>query len=70
MNQLVHEGFVFEEISYAADNCKVDWKEQAARSAANYLQLTKFTRQRMIEQLEFDGFTHEQAVYGATKNGL
>lgn len=28
-----------------------------------------FSRQGLIEQLEYEGFTHEQAVYGVTQAG-
>ena len=51
------------------DNCGADWKEQAAKSAENYLSTMSFSRDGLIQQLEFEGFTNEQAVYGAEANG-
>ena len=44
--------------------------EQAKKSAAQYLKLMAYSKDALIAQLEFDGFTHEQAVYGAEVNGL
>jgi hypothetical protein len=59
--------------TYAVDHIKVDWNEQAAKSARAYLEMTNFSRAGLIRQLESDageGFTHRQAVYGVTKAGL
>jgi hypothetical protein len=59
--------------TFAVDHVKVNWNEQAARSARSYLELTHFSRAGLIRQLESDsgeGFTHRQAVYGVTKAGL
>jgi len=58
------------EAQYAADNCGADWMEQAAKSAETYLSLMGFSRAGLITQLEYEGFTHEQAVYGVEQNGL
>jgi hypothetical protein len=33
----------------------------------SYLSLTSFSRSGLIDQLEYDGFTHSQAVYGVTR---
>ena len=49
--------------------CGADWNEQAAKSAASYLERMSFSRSERIEQLVFDGFTQEQAEYGAAQNG-
>ena len=43
--------------------------EQAVIAASQYLNAMPFSRQGLIDQLEFEGFTHEQAVYGVTQNG-
>ena len=37
--------------------------------AKSYLEYTSFSRDGLIEQLEYEKFTHEQAVYGAEANG-
>lgn len=47
------------------DNCGVDWNEQSTKLAESYLCICKRTKQEMIEQLLYDGFTQEQAEYGA-----
>ncbi len=39
-------------------------QRNARRSAENYLDLTAFSRSGLIKQLEFEGFSNEDAVYG------
>ena len=51
-------------------NCGADWNEQAVKKAAEYLEYSSFSRDGLISQLEFEGFTHEQAVHGVEENGL
>ncbi len=54
-------------------NGLVDWKEQAVKSAKNYLSFTSFSRQGLIEQLSSeygDQFTLEEATYAADQVGL
>jgi len=43
---------------------------KALRKAKAYMDYTSFSRSGLIEQLEFDGFTSEQAAYAANKIGL
>ena len=64
------EGHAEEAAAYAADNCGADWNEQAVRRAQYYLNTQTFTRDDLISQLEYDGFTHDQAVYGVDGAGL
>lgn len=55
------------------DHVTVDWNEQAAKAAKNYLDMTSFSRKGLIEQLSSDagdGYTKEQATYGVDKAGL
>ena len=42
----------------------------AALSAENHLSYEQLGREEMIAQLESEGFTHEQAVYGADQTDL
>ena len=42
----------------------------ALRAGKNYLNFTAFSKKGLIEQLEFDCYTTEQAKYGASANGL
>ena len=44
-------------------------EENAVRSAKNYLSFSAFSYSGLIKQLEYEGFTHEQAVYGADNSG-
>lgn len=51
----------------------VNWNEQAAKAAKNYLDMMPFSRSGLIEQLSSkagDGYTKKQAVYGVDKAGL
>jgi len=45
-------------------------QKNAVRKAKDYLDLTSFSRKGLIEQLEYDGFTQAQAVYGVNANGF
>ena len=44
--------------------------EEAAKKAESYLKHGSFSRSGLIEQLEYEGFTAEQAVYGVEANGF
>jgi hypothetical protein len=52
------------------DHVGADWNEQAAKAAEDYLSFTSFSRSGLIDQLEYDGFTHAQAEYGASQAGF
>lgn len=59
------EGFSPAAATYAAENCGADWNEQAVRTAQYYLKSQDMDRDRLIEQLEYEGYTRTQAEYGA-----
>ena len=59
-----------DQATYGADNCGADWNEQAAQTAQDYLDYTSFSRDGLIDQLQFEGFTYDQAVYGVNAVGL
>lgn len=44
-------------------------KNNALRSANDYLDTSAFSYEGLIDQLEFEGYTHEEAVYGADACG-
>ena len=67
--QLEFDGYNTSEIDYAIANCGADWNEQAASMARIY-SVGVLSRSEMIEFLEDDGFTTEQAEYGATAAGF
>ena len=51
---------------FAVNHIKVDWNEQAVKSAREYLSNESFSRQGLIEQLSSsagEGFTLAQAQY-------
>ena len=64
------EGFSTEDATWAVDRVTVDWNEQAAEKAKDYLEFTSFSRSGLVEQLIFEGFTPEQAEFGVSKTGL
>jgi hypothetical protein len=45
-------------------------QENARRSAESYLDTSPFSRSGLIEQLKFEGYTEQQAVYGVNQAGL
>ncbi|MCT2076264.1 hypothetical protein HMPREF3086_17160 [Dietzia sp. HMSC21D01] len=45
-------------------------QSNAARSARQYLDISGFSRSGLIEQLQYEGYSPEQATYGATAAGL
>jgi hypothetical protein len=42
-------------------------EREAVHSAREYLRSQSFSRRGLIEQLEYEGFTHSQAAYGVRK---
>lgn len=44
-------------------------QQNAVKKAKSYLNFTAFSRKGLIEQLEFEGFTHDDAVYGVDNVG-
>ena len=65
-----YEGFSSRDATFGADHIDVDWMEQAAIKAKDYLEYTAFSRSGLIKQLEFEGFTRKQAEHGAKAAGL
>ena len=43
--------------TWAVDHLSVDWNDQAAKKAAEYLAYTSFSRQGLIDQLIYEGFS-------------
>lgn len=72
IDQLTFEQYSATDAAAAVDSLDVDWNEEAAESAAAYLTLSGFSCEGLIDQLssEFgEGFTVEQATFGATTAG-
>lgn len=44
-------------------------EKNAAKSALNYLAYMPFSYSGLVEQLKFEGYTHEEAVYGVDRCG-
>lgn len=45
-------------------------QRNAARSAQQHLAISDFSRSGLIEQLQYEGHSPDQAAYGATAVGL
>ena len=63
------EGFSSVDILYALAQSGIDWMEQAARKARQYVAQGDYTREALLEQLIAVGFSEEQAAYGADHCG-
>ncbi len=44
-------------------------EKNAAAKALSYLRYSAFSREGLIDQLEFEGFSHKEAVYGVDQSG-
>ena len=74
-DKLSNYGYAFtrDEAAYAVENCGTDWKKEAAKAVACMLEYPQYeyTKDDIIEELtRFQGFSLEQATYGAEQNGL
>ena len=73
IGQLEYEEFTSEQAAHAVDVVYTDsnsgtgetiGQANARKSAASYLQYSSFSRSGLIDQLEYEGFTTEDATYG------
>lgn len=66
------EGYAVKAATAAVDSLHIDFNEQAALSAKDYLDTGSFSRSGLIKQLTSgaEGFTKAQATYGVKKAGL
>ena len=67
ISQLEYEGYSNADATWAVDQLGVDWNEQAAKKAAEYLAYTSFSRQGLIDQLVYEGFSPAEAEYGVAQ---
>lgn len=51
-------------ISYSLGKAPTKAQENAVKKAKSYLNVMAFSRNGLIKQLEYEGFTNEEAVYG------
>ena len=65
-----YEGYSTKDAIYAVDAINADWNKQAAKAAKTYLDMATFSRSGLIEQLEYEGYTEQQAAYGVNPTGL
>ena len=67
----------YHDIYSGVASCGANWYEEADRAVKEYLEVIEgtvvvdaMTKERMIDQLEYIGFTYDEAVYGAEQNGF
>ena len=58
-------GYAEEDVEYGVDNCGADWNEQAEKRAKALSGQGGYSYDNLVEKLESEGFTHDQAVNGA-----
>ena len=56
-------------VTYSLGKAPTKAQENAVKKAKSYLNYSAFSRKGLIEQLEFEGFTHEEAIYGVDNVG-
>ena len=69
IKKLELELYTYEEAEYAAENCGVDWNEQACKEAKKNLSFNAFSYSALVEELKSEGYTAEQAAYAADHCG-
>lgn len=66
------DGYDVADATAAVDSLDVDWNENAAKSAEQYLSMSGFSCSGLVQQLSSsagDKYTESQARYGAQKAG-
>ncbi|GAY17764.1 hypothetical protein MSZK_44900 [Mycobacterium sp. shizuoka-1] len=70
IEQLEYEQFTAADAAFAVEHIEaiggVNWNEQAVKKGKSYLSHSAYSKQGLIEQLEYEGFTPSEAQYGAT----
>lgn len=62
---LEKNGHSHENAVYAANNCNIDWNEEAVKAAKNYIHFEAQSYEKLLESLvSIEKFTYEQAAYG------
>lgn len=64
------DGFSKEDAVWAASKVDANWGEQAEKKAKEYQDTMPMSGAELKHQLEFDGFTPEEAAQGVAKVGL
>jgi Host cell surface-exposed lipoprotein/Protein of unknown function (DUF2510) len=69
IKQLEYEQFSTADATFAVENIEanggVNWNEQAVKKAKAYLSQSSFSLPSLVGQLQYEGFTPDQAQYGA-----
>ena len=48
------------------DSVPIDWYERAVKKAKDYIEFSAFSHSGLVDQLEFEGFSPDEAEPGAT----
>lgn len=60
----MYENFSRDQATYGTDAQNANWNEQAVRVANSYLRSMEFTRDELLSQLRYEGFSASEAEYG------
>ena len=67
----MYEQFSSADATFAVNHITVNWDQQAAGSAKDYMSsVGGFSCGSMVQQLEYDKYTPAQASFGAASVGL
>ena len=64
---LMYEGYSSDVAFYVANNLDVNWEEQAVLKVYEYFKIKPFSREEMMGQLEYDGFTPAEISFAINK---
>ena len=70
IRQLEMEGYDTATATEAVDSLGMNWAEEAAGAAQNYVRLGNFNHDTLIAQLQYVGFTPDEAAYAAASVGM
>ena len=63
----MYEGYSSDVAFYVANNLDVNWEEQAVLKVYEYFKIKPFSREEMMGQLEYDGFTPAEISFAINK---
>ncbi len=66
---LYYSGYNKQQVEYSLNNVNLDWKDQAKKNALK-IGVSNHNKETMVTALLKEGFTEEEAIYGAEANGL
>lgn len=69
IKQMEHDGYDALDVEAAMNRITIDWNEQAQKAATAYKDVDNYSTDELKDLLKNEGFTDEQAAYGAEYAG-